>query len=75
MNLDTDMQWAFNAGVRDYYAEFGDYVQNQIGNPDGEDIPNKKYYDPRKVLRAGEERFVERLEMSFADLNCIGRNK
>ena len=75
MNLDTDMQWAFNCGVRDYYAEFGDYVGEQIGNPDGDDIPNKKYYDPRKVLRAGEARFVERLETSFADLNCIGRNK
>lgn len=75
MNLDTDMQWAFNAGVRDYYAEFGDYVATQIGNPDGDDIPNKKYYDPRKVLRKGEEYFVERLESSFADLNCIGRNK
>lgn len=75
MNLDTDMQWAFNAGVRDYYAEFGEYVATQIGNPEGEDLPNKKYYDPRKVLRKGEEYFVKRLESSFADLNCIGRNK
>jgi fructose-bisphosphate aldolase class II len=74
MNLDTDMQWAFNCGVRDYYAEYKDYVAEQIGNPDGHDVPNKKYYDPRKVLRAGEESFVERLEKSFADLNCIGRN-
>lgn len=75
MNLDTDMQWAFNAGLRDYYGEFKDYVATQIGNPDGEDVPNKKYYDPRKVLRNGEEYFVKRLEQSFADLNCVGRNK
>ena len=74
MNLDTDMQWAFNAGVRDYYSEFKDFVQTQIGNPEGDDIPNKKYYDPRKVLRKGEESFVVRLEQSFADLNCINRN-
>lgn len=75
MNLDTDMQWAFNCGVRDYYTKYKDYVAEQIGNPDGGDLPNKKYYDPRKVLRAGEEYFVKRLERSFADLNCIGRNK
>ena len=74
MNLDTDMQWAFNAGIRDYYQEFNEYVQTQIGNPDGDDVPNKKYYDPRKVLRKGEESFVTRLEASFADLNCINRN-
>ncbi len=74
MNLDTDMQWAFNAGMRDYYSEFGAYLQSQIGNPDGDDLPNKKYYDPRKVLRKAEEYFVERLEQSFADLNCLQRN-
>jgi fructose-bisphosphate aldolase class II len=75
MNLDTDMQWAFSAGVRDYYKQNKDYVETQIGNPDGDDVPNKKYYDPRKVLRQAEEYFVTRLEESFADLNCIGRNK
>ncbi len=74
MNLDTDMQWAFSAGVRDYYKQYGEYLQTQIGNPDGDDLPNKKYYDPRKVLRQAEEYFVARLEESFADLNCIGRN-
>lgn len=74
MNLDTDMQWAFSAGIRDYYAEFSEYVQTQIGNPEGEDLPNKKYYDPRKVMRQAEESFVTRLEESFADLNCINRN-
>lgn len=75
MNLDTDMQWAFNAGARDYFHKNTDYLQTQIGNPDGDDLPNKKYYDPRKVLRQAEEYFVERLEQSFADLNCIGRNR
>ena len=74
MNLDTDMQWAFNAGLRDYFAEYKDYVATQIGNPDGDDLPNKKYYDPRKMLRQAEQYFVERLEQSFADLNCIDRN-
>ena len=75
MNLDTDMQWAFNQGLRDYYTEFKDFVDTQIGNPDGEDQPNKKYYDPRKVLRSGEQRFVKRLEEAFADLNCVGKNQ
>lgn len=75
MNLDTDMQWAFNAGARDYFQDNADYLQTQIGNPDGDDVPNKKYYDPRKVLRQAEEYFVKRLEQSFADLNCVGRNR
>ncbi|MEM7357506.1 MAG: class II fructose-bisphosphate aldolase [Pseudomonadota bacterium] len=74
MNIDTDMQWAFNEGLRDYYIQHKDYVATQIGNPDGDEKPNKKYYDPRKVLRQGEERFVERLEGAFADLACINRN-
>ncbi len=74
MNLDTDMQWAFNQGLRDYYIEHKAFVETQIGNPDGDDQPNKKYYDPRKVLRCGEQRFVKRLEEAFSDLNCIGRN-
>jgi fructose-bisphosphate aldolase class II len=75
MNIDTDMQWAFNEGLRDYYHQFKDYVATQIGNPDGEEQPNKKYYDPRKVLRSGEERFVKRLVGCFEDLNCVDRNK
>ena len=74
MNIDTDMQWAFNQGLRDYYTEFKDFVDTQIGNPEGADVPNKKYYDPRKVLRNGEQRFVERLVESFTDLNCLQRN-
>ncbi|GHA12137.1 class II fructose-bisphosphate aldolase [Arenicella chitinivorans] len=75
MNLDTDMQWAFSCGLRDYFAEYQDYVATQIGNPDGDDLPNKKYYDPRKMLRKAEESFIARLEKSFADLKCIGRNR
>ena len=74
MNIDTDMQWAFWKGVRDYYEGKRDYMQTQIGNPDGDDKPNKKYYDPRKWLRAGEDAFVERLKVAFEDLNCINKN-
>ena len=71
MNIDTDMQWAFLSGVREYYKTNEGYLQAQIGNPDGDDIPNKKYYDPRKWLRTAEESFVERLTQAFEDLNCV----
>jgi fructose-bisphosphate aldolase class II len=74
MNIDTDTQWAFWDGVRGYEAKYHDYLQGQIGNPDGEDKPNKNYYDPRKFLRAGEESMVARLLQAYEDLNCIGRN-
>ena len=74
MNIDTDLQWGFTKGTRDYFAKYNDYVQSQIGNPDGDDIPNKKYYDPRKWIRDGELTFIERLERSFKDLNNINRN-
>ncbi len=74
MNIDTDMQWAFWDGVNIYSTKYKDYLQSQIGNPEGEDIPNKKYYDPRKWLREGEVTFVNRLKKSFEDLNCIGKN-
>ncbi len=74
MNIDTDMQWAFWTGVRDYYEGKKDYMQTQIGNPEGDDKPNKKVYDPRKWLRAGEQSFVARLKTAFEDLNCINRN-
>ena len=74
MNIDTDLQWAFWTGVRDYYEGNRDYMQAQIGNPDGEDKPNKKFYDPRKWLREGEGSFKTRLAKAFEDLNCIGRN-
>jgi fructose-bisphosphate aldolase class II len=74
MNIDTDTQWAFWDGVRNYVAKNHDYLQGQIGNPEGEDKPNKSHYDPRKWLRAGESSMVTRLEQAFDDLNCIGRN-
>jgi len=75
MNLDTDMQWAFWDGVHAYYKKNKDYLQAQLGNPEGDDKPNKKYYDPRVWLRSGEDHFVERLQRSFDDLNCINRNQ
>jgi len=74
MNIDTDTQWAFWDGVRGFEAKNRDYLQGQIGNPDGEDKPNKSYYDPRKWLREGEKSLVERLKQAFSDLNCIDRN-
>lgn len=74
MNIDTDMQWAFWDGVRGYYEKNRGYMQSQIGNPEGEDKPNKKYYDPRQWLREGEKTFVTRLRQAFEDLNCINRN-
>lgn len=73
MNIDTDMQWAFWTGVRDYYTKNHDYLQTQLGNPDGEDSPNKKFYDPRKWLRHAEGAFKTRLTKAFEDLNCIDR--
>lgn len=71
MNIDTDLQFAFTEGSRDYILKNQDYLQTQIGNPDGADIPNKKYYDPRKWMRDGELTFVSRLEQCFSDLNNI----
>ena len=71
MNIDTDLQFAFTEGVRDYVAEKMNYLRTQIGNPDGDDIPNKKYYDPRKWMREGELTFIKRLTKSFEDLNNI----
>jgi len=74
MNIDTDTQWAFWDGVREYEHSKREYLQSQIGNPDGEDKPNKGYYDPRKWLREAELSMVARLKQAFEDLNCIGRN-
>ncbi len=74
MNIDTDTQWATWVGVKDYYEKHKDYLQAQIGNPDGEEKPNKKYYDPRKWLRAGQETLVKRVEVAFSDLNGLNRN-
>jgi len=73
MNIDTDTQWAFWDGVRKFEAKSHDYLQGQIGNPEGEDSPNKKYYDPRKWLREGEKAMIERLKIAFSDLNCLNR--
>lgn len=71
MNIDTDLQYAFLAGVRDYVQEKSGYLQAQIGNPDGSDQPNKKFYDPRVWLREGEKAFVDRLKKAFEDLNNV----
>jgi len=75
MNIDTDLQFAFTEGVRDYVLAHSNYLKTQIGNPEGEDKPNKKYYDPRKWMREGELTFVKRLEQSFKDLNNINTLK
>jgi fructose-bisphosphate aldolase class II len=74
MNIDTDTQWATWDGVRQYDIKHHDYLQGQIGNPDGDDKPNKKYYDPRKWLRAGQQSMIERLKIAFEDLNNLDRN-
>ena len=71
MNIDTDLQFAFTEGVRDYITKYNAYLQQQIGNPEGEDLPNKKYYDPRKYIRLAQETFMRRLEQAFGDLNNI----
>ena len=74
MNIDTDTQWAFWDGIREYEAANRDYLQGQIGNPEGADKPNKKKYDPRVWLREGEKALIERLKIAFEDLNCLDRN-
>jgi fructose-bisphosphate aldolase class II len=74
MNIDTDTQWAFWDGVRQYEKKNRDYLQGQIGNPEGDDKPNKKKYDPRVWVREGEKALIERLKIAFEDLNCIDRN-
>lgn len=71
MNIDTDLQFAFTEGIRDYMVNNIDYLKTQIGNPDGADQPNKKYYDPRKWLREGEVTFKTRLIQAFKDLNNV----
>ena len=71
MNIDTDLQFAFSEGIRDYMNQNINYLKTQIGNPDGQDLPNKKYYDPRKWLREGEATFKTRLKQAFKDLNNV----
>lgn len=75
MNIDTDLQWAFWNGIREFYQDKEGYLQSQIGNPEGADSPNKKYYDPRVWLRKGEESFNARLKQSFAELNNVDTMK
>jgi fructose-bisphosphate aldolase, class II len=74
MNIDTDTQWAFWDGVKSFTKDNYDYMQSQIGNPNGEDKPNKGYYDPRKWLRAGQESFIARLETAYSDLLSVNKN-
>lgn len=74
MNIDTDMQWAFWEGVLKYYQKNEGFLQTQLGNPNGSDSPNKKFYDPRAWMRKGEENFVQRLEVAFDMLNAVNRN-
>ena len=71
MNIDTDLQFAYTEGIRDYIKKYVDYLQKQIGNPEGDDLPNKKYYDPRKYIRQAQETFSVRLKQAFSDLNNI----
>ena len=71
MNIDTDLQFAFTEGIRDYMLDNIDYLKTQIGNPEHSESPNKKYYDPRKWLRKGEETFKTRLTRAFEDLNNV----
>jgi len=71
MNIDTDLQFAFTEGIRDYMVHNIDYLKTQIGCPDGPESPNKKHYDPRKWVREGELTFNKRLEQAFADLNNV----
>jgi len=74
MNIDTDTQWATWMGVRDFYRKNEAYLQSQLGNPEGADSPNKKYYDPRAWLRKGQESLVKRVSEAFESLNAVGRN-
>jgi fructose-bisphosphate aldolase class II len=74
MNIDTDTQWAYWSGLRDFYENNKDYLQGQIGNPKGEDKPNKSFYDPRKWVRESEMTMIKRLEVAYDNLNCVNRN-
>jgi fructose-bisphosphate aldolase class II len=74
MNIDTDTQWASWEGILNFYKENEAYLQAQLGNPDGADKPNKKFYDPRVWLRKAQESMVARVKQAFADLNAIDRN-
>jgi fructose-bisphosphate aldolase class II len=73
VNLDTDMQWAYLSGVRDFVQSKKDYLQTQVGNPDGEDKPNKKYYDPRVWVREGEKTMTQRVKTGLEDFYAAGK--
>lgn len=75
MNIDTDLQFAYTEGIRDYMVNNIDYLRAQIGNPEGEEKPNKKFYDPRVWVRKGEETFSKRLVQAFEDLNNVNTLK
>ncbi len=75
MNIDTDLQFAYTEGIRDYMVNNIDYLKAQIGNPEGEEKPNKKFYDPRVWVRKGEETFSKRLVQAFEDLNNVNTLK
>jgi fructose-bisphosphate aldolase class II len=72
MNIDTDTQWSYWEGIKNFETKYHDYLQTQIGNPEGDNKPNKKYYDPRECMRAAEVTTVARLEQCFSDLKCQG---
>jgi len=74
MNIDTDTQWATWEGILKFYKANEAYLQGQLGNPEGEDKPNKKFYDPRVWLRKGQEGLIERIKQAYADLNAVGVN-
>jgi fructose-bisphosphate aldolase class II len=71
MNIDTDLQFAYTEGIRDYMTSKIDYLRTQIGNPEGAEAPNKKHYDPRVWIREGEKTFIARLKQAFEDLNNV----
>ena len=73
VNLDTDLQWAYLLGIRDYMSSKKDYVAKQVGNPEGEDKPNKKYYDPRVWVREGEKTMSARIKEALEDFNTAGQ--
>ena len=74
MNIDTDTQWAYWEGLLKFYKKNEAYLQGQLGNPDGAEKPNKKFYDPRAWVRESEKSMVERLKVAFTNLNCLDRN-
>jgi fructose-bisphosphate aldolase class II len=75
MNIDTDLHWSFWNGVRQYYHKNESYLKSPLGNPEGSDKPNKKFYDAKTWLREGEKHYSQRLIQAFQDLNCVGRNR